>query len=233
MTDWIEWWDGPSAPAAAGGPLPSEGVLGTVLRDARERAVLSQKELATLTGITQSVISRMERGQRTNWSAFCRLLDAMELEPVVSARRRRSDLERQVERLAPLSAEDRLAVHQLVLEFPARHLPADGWAIAGDAALAAHGVPVTPAGFDIAVTEAVAATEWIRHLRDDWHSPFAFQVVEPLPPLVHVRAGDQLVPLLPLDAIDLGAEGTQERTDREAAMDAYLQTLGKARGSDT
>ncbi|HET7312673.1 MAG TPA: helix-turn-helix transcriptional regulator [Mycobacteriales bacterium] len=199
----FEWWDEDPAPAVSG-PLPAEGELGKALRGARDRVVWSQKELAAITGVTQSVISRMERGQRTNWATFCRLLEAMGLEPVVTTRRRKSDLEVEAERLAPLTAEERLAERGFVLEWAIKELPATGWALDGDAALLAHGVPVTPAQLDIATAEETQ--------------------------VVYIKAGDALVPLLPLDRIELGPEGTSERTEREAAIDAYLAHMQSVGG---
>jgi len=42
-----------------------DGNLGTVIRDARKRAGLSQAQLADALGTTQSVVSRWERGHDT------------------------------------------------------------------------------------------------------------------------------------------------------------------------
>jgi len=221
----FEWWD-EDMPLT--GPLPAEGLLGVALRAARDRKVLSQKELAAKSGITQSVISRMERGTRTNWQAFCRLLDAMDLEPVVTTRRRKSDLDREVERLSTMSAMARLDEHQLFLDWIPRDLPETGWALDGDSALLAHGVPATPSEFTIAILEELADHEVVVRLRNDWQAPFKFRTVPQLPPLLHIAAGARSVALLPLDHIDLGDEGTQQRTEREAALEIYLGAIGRA-----
>ena len=220
----FEWWD-EDMPLT--GPLPAEGLLGVALRAARDRKVLSQKELATLSGVTQSVISRMERGSRTNWQAFCRLLDAMDLEPVVTTRRRKSDLEREVDRLAPMSALDRLGEHQLFLDWLPQGLPATGWALDGDSALLAHGVPATPSEFTLAILDELAEHEVVVRLRNDWQAPFTFRTVPSLPPLLQIATGERSVPLLPLDHVDLGERGTQQRTEREAAPAAYLRAIGR------
>lgn len=180
----FEWWDDDVAPA--GQPLAAEGSLGVALRAARYAKVWSQKELAAKSGVTQSVISRMERGLRSNWAIFCRLLDAMELEPVVTTRRRRTELELEVERLAGLSAAQRLAEHQLYIDWLPELLPATGWALDGDAALLAHGVPVSPTRYGIALEEQTAELAAVRALRDDWNAPFDFRIVPALPPHLQV-----------------------------------------------
>jgi transcriptional regulator with XRE-family HTH domain len=192
----FEWWD---EDVPAGGPLPADGVLGVVLRAARYDKVLSQKELAARSGVTQSVISRMERGARTNWQVFCRLLDAMDLEPVVTTRRRTADLDREVKRLATMTAIDRLVERDLFLEWLPKDLPASGWALDGDAALLAHGVPASPSRFTIAVLPELADHPVVARLRDDWQAPFEFHVVSELSQLLHLEVGERNVGLLPLD----------------------------------
>ena len=219
MTDWWDDW------APAGANMPAEGELGVVLRTVRDRAVLSQKELAARAGLSQAVVSRMERGHRCSWPVFCRLLDAMGFEPVVTARRRKPDLDLEVERLASMTAEQRVAEHDLFLHWLPRIMPSEGWAVDGDAALAAHGVPVTPYRILVAVVDNPQMQARVDEMRSDMMAPFEFRVVPALPALVHVAAGDALVPLMPLNEIDLGEVDSQERTDREAAVDAYVRSL--------
>src|SRR3954447_2962903 len=217
-----EWWDDWAPP---GTPMAAQGELGGALRAARYRAVLSQQEVAERAGVSQAVVSRMERGHRSSWPVFCRLLDAMGFEPVVTTRLRASDLDLEVERLADLTPEERVAEHQLFLEWLPQSLPESGWAVDGDAALAAHGVPATPYRFLIAVLDDPGVQAELKRLREDRHAPFDFRVVATLPPLAHVQAGDVSVPLMPLDHIDLGEEGSQERSGREAALDAYVRRI--------
>src|SRR3954447_6614423 len=233
-----EWWDDWAPP---GTPMAAQGELGGALRAARYRAVLSQQEVAERAGVSQAVVSRMERGHRSSWPVFCRLLDAMGFEPVVTTRLRASDLDLEVERLADLTPEERVAEHQLFLEWLPQSLPQSlpqampqsmpesmpesVWAVDGDAALAAHGVPATPYRFLIAVLDDPGVQAELKRLREDRHAPFDFRLVATLPPLVHVQAGDVSVPLMPLDHIDLGEEGSQERSDREAALDAYVRRI--------
>ena len=126
----LDWWDDDTP---AGGRLPADGVLGVALRAARDGKVLSQKDLAKLSGVSQSLISRMESGRRTSWQMFCRLLDAMDLEPVLTTKRRRSDLELEVERLAGMTPARRLDEYELYIDWLPEVLPATGWALDGDA----------------------------------------------------------------------------------------------------
>ena len=63
--------------------------VGTLLRQARTRATLSQRELARRAGTAQSVVARIERGQTSpTWSTLQRLLEAAgcELRAAVSKR---------------------------------------------------------------------------------------------------------------------------------------------------
>jgi predicted nucleotidyltransferase/DNA-binding XRE family transcriptional regulator len=61
---------------------------GTLLRQARRRAGLSQAELATAAGVTQSVISAYESGQRQpSIPALTRLIDATGFELTLGLRR--------------------------------------------------------------------------------------------------------------------------------------------------
>ncbi len=50
--------------------------IGHSVRQARQRAVLSQRQLATLSGLDQSVISRLENGKLPNlrWWRFAGLV---------------------------------------------------------------------------------------------------------------------------------------------------------------
>jgi transcriptional regulator with XRE-family HTH domain len=208
--------------------MPAQGELGVALRAARDRAVLSQKELADRAGVSQAVVSRMERGHRTSWTVFCRLLDAMGFEPVVTTLRRKSDLDREVDRLATMTPAERVAEHDLFLEWLPQSVPFDGWAVDGDAALAAHGVPVVPYRFLIAVVDDPAVQVKLDMMRNDAKAPFDFRTLPALPPVVHVAAGDTHVPLMPLNEIDLGEAGSRERTVRQAALDAYVRSLPSA-----
>lgn len=223
----LDWWD-EAAPAS--GPLAAEGALGEALRQARYDRVWSQKELAGRSGVAQSVISRLERGVRSNWQIFCRLLEAMGLEPVVTVRRRQSDLDLEVERIASLPAAERLAEHHLILDWLPRLLPPTGWALDGDSALLAHGVPVAPSRFGVAIAEAQRGHERIRSLVADGNAPFDFRFMASLPPLVHTADDDGSVCLLPIEYIPLGEPGTQMRAEREEAVAAHLRWVTARRG---
>ena len=54
-------------------------LIGQLVRRRRERLGLSQRQLELLSGIDQSVISRLENGRLTGirWSRFARLVDAI------------------------------------------------------------------------------------------------------------------------------------------------------------
>jgi uncharacterized protein len=68
---------------------------GTLLRQARRRAGLSQAELATQAGVTQSVISAYESGQRQpSVPALARLIDAAGFELTLGVRRQPGRLRR-------------------------------------------------------------------------------------------------------------------------------------------
>ena len=220
VTDWWDDWSPPGNPQ-----MPADGELGIALRDARERVVMSQRELARKSGLSQPVVSRIERGHRSSWPVFCRLIDAMGLEPVVTTRRRMSDLDREVERLATMSADHRLSEQQLILEWLPRKMPSTGWALDGDAALIAYGVPVMSSGLLIAVLDEPDVQAQLEPARNDRFTDFVFRRLPTLPPLVHVKAGEAFVPLMPLGQIDLGERGSQERNDREAALEAYARSL--------
>ena len=62
-------------------------MAGTLLRQARKRAALSQVDLASRAGVTQSVISAYESGQRQpSLPALTRLIDAAGFELTLGLR---------------------------------------------------------------------------------------------------------------------------------------------------
>jgi transcriptional regulator with XRE-family HTH domain len=86
---------------------------GNLLRDARIRAGMSQRQLARRARTTQSVVARVELGQASpSWSTLTRLLAAagfelrtsLEVKPAV-----RSHMLDDVDRILALSPEERLA----------------------------------------------------------------------------------------------------------------------------
>ncbi|MDQ1704215.1 MAG: Helix-turn-helix domain [Frankiaceae bacterium] len=62
---------------------PAKGPLGRALRHARHDVHLSQQQLADLAGVSQSAVSRLERGG-DSWGLFCRLTEVIGGEPVVT-----------------------------------------------------------------------------------------------------------------------------------------------------
>ena len=69
---------------------PEPATAGALLRQARKRAGLSQVDLASRAGVTQSVISAYESGQRQpSLPALARLIDAAGFELTLGLRRQR------------------------------------------------------------------------------------------------------------------------------------------------
>ena len=67
---------------------PEPATAGALLRQARKRAGLSQVDLASRAGVTQSVISAYESGQRQpSLPALARLIDAAGFELTLGLRR--------------------------------------------------------------------------------------------------------------------------------------------------
>lgn len=54
-------------------------LMGRLVRDRREQLRLSQRQLERLSGVDQTVISRLENGRLTGirWSRFMKLVDAL------------------------------------------------------------------------------------------------------------------------------------------------------------
>src|SRR6266487_3099776 len=72
-----------------GGVVNDRSAAGTVLRDARRRAGLSQVELAARAGVTQSVISAYESGHRQpSVPTLAALIEATGFELATAVRRR-------------------------------------------------------------------------------------------------------------------------------------------------
>ncbi len=66
---------------------PVAPVLGRILRDARRRAGVSQRRLATRTGIAAPSISRIENGRESpSFERFAACLEALGFEPTVELR---------------------------------------------------------------------------------------------------------------------------------------------------
>lgn len=130
--------------------------LGVVVQAERARRGWSQRDLAQRAGLSQAVVSRLERGNRSpSWALFCQLLEAMDLEPAVSAVARSSSTDRLLERLRPLSPDARLQtqyVESAVAAF-AQALSGLEWAMDGNAALLAHGVPVCVDALTVAILD--------------------------------------------------------------------------------
>jgi hypothetical protein len=82
-----------------------------LLRSARTKAGLSQRDLARRTGTAQSVVARIEQGATSpTWETLTRLLTAagFELEARLGLRTDPSHMLRDVPRILRLTPEDRL-----------------------------------------------------------------------------------------------------------------------------
>lgn len=82
-----------------------------LVREARERAGLSQRQLARRAGTSQSVVARIELGNDPNWSTFARLLRAagFDLDAALTPSPvGRSHMLADVSRILAMSPEDRL-----------------------------------------------------------------------------------------------------------------------------
>jgi transcriptional regulator with XRE-family HTH domain len=65
---------------------PAKGPLGRAIRGLRHDLVMSQERLGQLVGVSQTAVSKLERGGNS-WDLFCRLVEATGGRPVVSIER--------------------------------------------------------------------------------------------------------------------------------------------------
>jgi transcriptional regulator with XRE-family HTH domain len=208
--------------------LPAVGVLGQSLRDARDARLLSQKQLAERAGVAQSVVSRLERGRREpSWALFCRLLDVLDLEPVVTTRRKRSALEREIDDLRPLSPEQRwlrafVPVSALADAMDATPDLVDNWALDGDAALVGHGLPLTPETFAVSIRDEDPVRAAAEAVAAGWPD-LDVRVRSPLPQSVALDAEGRAIPVLPIEHV---APSSDAGVAALAAWAAHV-TLGR------
>jgi transcriptional regulator with XRE-family HTH domain len=75
---------------------PAKGPMGRAVRAARNDLLLSQQRVADIVGVSQSAISRLERGGGT-WHLFSAVMEALGARPEISVTRilsEREELER-------------------------------------------------------------------------------------------------------------------------------------------
>jgi transcriptional regulator with XRE-family HTH domain len=91
---------------------------GPLIRDARQYAGLSQRELAARLGTKQSVVSRWERGVDTpRVDTLARILQACGFEAYLTFRRHDDEDRSQIVESLALSPEERLETVENVTEF--------------------------------------------------------------------------------------------------------------------
>ena len=65
----------------------TDATLGPIVLEERIMRNMSQRELASVAGVSQSMVARLERGMREpSWRTFRLLLEAMKLVPVIDVR---------------------------------------------------------------------------------------------------------------------------------------------------
>ena len=65
----------------------ADDILGPIVAMERIMREMSQRELAAVAGVSQSMVARLERGVREpSWRTFRLLLEAMKLQPIVEVR---------------------------------------------------------------------------------------------------------------------------------------------------
>jgi transcriptional regulator with XRE-family HTH domain len=139
--------------------------VGTTLRRRRQSAGLTQDCLAARAGITQPLVSRVERGlYPATLDLIQCLFDALELELHVEATAAHAELDREIAELASLSTTDRLvgSLAMEVLQSLRRWGPVP-FVVEGALAAALQGAPIPVDDADVAIlrTELDSFDRWL------------------------------------------------------------------------
>jgi transcriptional regulator with XRE-family HTH domain len=138
-------------------PYDPPATPGEVLRDARERAFLSQTQLAARAGVPSSTVSRVETGTRpARWDVLQRLCAALDLQPVLVTEPVDEHRRRRVADQAALSPQEWF--EDLLLDGVWALALAQGLQGAVDGTLAARllGAPLPIGDIEVVVPRSVA-----------------------------------------------------------------------------
>ncbi|HEY6747074.1 MAG TPA: helix-turn-helix transcriptional regulator [Mycobacteriales bacterium] len=142
--------------------------IGTMLRERRDKAALTQTELARRAGVSQSTISAVERGtRRPSLTLIGRVLAALGLQIRLAAEpleEPEAELDAAIEALRAIPPADRLTGPRFDGAALLRMLAPAEPVVEGAAGAVLHGAPVPVRGLDVAVerTRLRALDEVIR-----------------------------------------------------------------------
>jgi transcriptional regulator with XRE-family HTH domain len=205
--------------------------VGFILGAERNRAQLSQAQLAERLGVSQQWLSRVERGRvNASLATVQRLFAVLGKQLRVEAVPLRADMDIDIDRRLALTEEQRaldIGLHRILLD----RLSAIPYAIAGPLAAFAQGAPIdSPSWIDIVVPDkdldALAdvmaksfCMRWSAKWEDWGHgstdprdpgvprwriglSDMRLQIVDQLPPTIAVRVGAQVLRVVPIAEIE-------------------------------
>ena len=196
-----------------------------LLRQARDAACLTQRQLAERAAIPQSLIAGFESGRRQpRIDQVARILEALELQLLLGTEPLWARVDAEIDRLSVLSPAERVGAvrRQVDVEWLEEHL-----------AHVPHVVTGAVAAFAVAL-ERMRADRWspqwrewgfaVRDPREPgvnlWFTLYGeieADIVGELPPSVAVACGELTVPALPLDRLVLGDAATARVLDRMRA----------------
>jgi transcriptional regulator with XRE-family HTH domain len=128
--------------------------MGALMRGAREARGLSQAELAARSGVSESMISRLERGERRTFlDVVDRLLAALGLQLRYELEPLGADLDRLIDEAAQVPLVERLKRAGVMMHYFVEWLEEEevDYVIEGAAAALLQGVPVPVLALEIAV----------------------------------------------------------------------------------
>lgn len=204
--------------------------VGSILDAERSRAGLSQAQLAERAGVSQQLVSRLERGAvNATLATVQRIFAVLGKQLRVEAVPLGADLDIGIDRSLAAAEEEheQMGVHSSLL----RHLSDIPFAVTGRLAAYSQGAPMqSPAWIDIVVARkdldalaAVMAKSFCMRWSAKWEdwgydstdprepgmprwrirlSDMRLQIVDELPPTIEMRLGEFLLRLVPLAEIE-------------------------------